>query len=104
MIFLAGLFAMTEQRQHDNKFHRKWVMCPTCRQHTDFGNIAYADDRQDKSFNSATLDAIQGYEKCEASLTVQGSYGSKVSFLIQCIMSNCVLIFLCTQLHMNFLI
>ncbi|KAF2319302.1 hypothetical protein GH714_014503 [Hevea brasiliensis] len=73
-----GLFAMTEQRQHDNKFQRKWVMCPTCRQHTDFGNIAYADDRQDKSCNSAMLNAVQDCEKCEASLTVQGSYGSKI--------------------------
>ncbi|XP_057989897.1 uncharacterized protein LOC110633932 isoform X2 [Hevea brasiliensis] len=84
MVFQCGhvtcckcLFAMTEQRQHDNKFQRKWVMCPTCRQHTDFGNIAYADDRQDKSCNSAMLNTVQDCEKCEASLTVQGSYGSK---------------------------
>ena len=80
--FLAGFLAMTERKMHDNRFQRKWVMCPTCRQHTDFGNIAYADDRQDKSCSSAMLDAIQGCEKTEASLAVQGSYGTKVYFLI----------------------
>ncbi|XP_015575743.2 E3 ubiquitin-protein ligase SHPRH [Ricinus communis] len=83
MVFQCGhvtcckcLFAMTEH--HDNKFQCKWVMCPTCRQHTDFRNIAYADDRNDKSCNSAVLNTVQGYEKCEASLIVQGSYGTKI--------------------------
>ncbi|CAK7340000.1 unnamed protein product [Dovyalis caffra] len=85
MVFPCGhitcckcFFAMTEQRMHDNRFQRKWVMCPTCRQHTDFGNIAYAVDRQEKPYSSAMLDAIQGCEKIEASLAVQGSYGTKV--------------------------
>jgi len=73
---------MTERKMHDNRFQRKWVMCPTCRQHTDFGNIAYADNRRDKSCSSAMLDAIQGCEKTEVSLAVQGSYGTKVYFLI----------------------
>eukprot|EP00258_Populus_trichocarpa_P032016 XP_024448035.1 E3 ubiquitin-protein ligase SHPRH-like [Populus trichocarpa] len=85
MVFPCGhvtcckcFFAMTERKMHDNRFQRKWVMCPTCRQHTDFGNIAYADDKRDKSCSSAMLDAIQGCEKTEASLAVQGSYGTKV--------------------------
>ncbi|KAG6738631.1 hypothetical protein POTOM_058251 [Populus tomentosa] len=85
MVFPCGhvtcckcFFAMTERKMHDNRFQRKWVMCPTCRQHTDFGNIAYADDRRDKSCSSAMLDAIQGCEKTEATLAVQGSYGTKV--------------------------
>lgn len=85
MVFPCGhvtcckcFFAMSERKMHDNRFQRKWVMCPTCRQHTDFGNIAYADDRRDKSCSSAMLDAIQGCEKTEASLAVQGSYGTKV--------------------------
>uniref|UniRef100_A0A2K1WQH7 RING-type domain-containing protein n=1 Tax=Populus trichocarpa TaxID=3694 RepID=A0A2K1WQH7_POPTR len=84
MVFPCGhvtcckcFFAMTERKMHDNRFQRKWVMCPTCRQHTDFGNIAYADDKRDKSCSSAMLDAIQGCEKTEASLAVQGSYGTK---------------------------
>lgn len=52
---------------------RKWVMCPICRQHTDVGNIAYADDRQN-GYSSG-----QDHRENEASLSVQGSYGTKVS-------------------------
>lgn len=65
---------MTEQRLHrDNKVQKEWVICPTCRQRTDFGNIAYADDRQNM------LHLVQGCEKSEASTRVQGSYGTKVN-------------------------
>ncbi|CAK9136717.1 unnamed protein product [Ilex paraguariensis] len=83
MVFQCGhvtcckcFFSMTEERlsQH-GKFHDKWVMCPTCRQHTDFGNIAYADDRQDKLCNSSFY---EGCENSEAAITVQGSYGTKI--------------------------
>ncbi|XWS74480.1 hypothetical protein CRYUN_Cryun01aG0001600 [Craigia yunnanensis] len=85
MVFQCGhitcckcLFAMTEQSlRHGNKPRNKWVMCPTCRQNTDVGNIALADDRQ-ISPNSAILHTIQGGDNCEASLTVQGSYGTKI--------------------------
>ena len=77
--FLTGLFAMTEQRLQGSKFH-KWVMCPTCRQHTDFGNLAYAVDRQDKSITSSMLQTVDSGEKSEASIPVKGSYGTKVSF------------------------
>ncbi|KAA8533961.1 hypothetical protein F0562_031478 [Nyssa sinensis] len=74
MVFQCGhvtcckcLFAMTEQRLvHHGKFHNKWVMCPTCRQHTDFGNIAYADDEENKSCSSS----FQGCENSEASIAV----------------------------------
>ncbi|XP_022745300.1 E3 ubiquitin-protein ligase SHPRH isoform X3 [Durio zibethinus] len=85
MVFQCGhvtcckcLFAMTEQSlRHGTKSRNKWVMCPTCRQHTDVVNIALADDRQ-ISPNSAILHTIQGGDNCEASLTVQGSYGTKI--------------------------
>lgn len=81
MVFSLGLFAMTEQRLlHENKSQKKWVMCPICRQHTDVGNIAYADDRETKVCNSALPPTNQGGES-EASLIVQGSYGTKVCFL-----------------------
>ncbi|XP_052201128.1 uncharacterized protein LOC127807364 isoform X2 [Diospyros lotus] len=81
MVFQCGhitcckcLFAMTEQRfNHHGKLHHKWVMCPTCRQHTDFGNIAFADDGQNKSDS-----APQGCENIEACVTVHGSYGTKI--------------------------
>ncbi|XP_019079923.1 uncharacterized protein LOC100248506 isoform X2 [Vitis vinifera] len=86
MVFQCGhviccncLFAMTEKRLvHHGKFQDKWLMCPTCRQHTDVGNIAYADDRQTKSCDSAELHTVQSVEKSEASVIVQGSYGTKI--------------------------
>ncbi|KAH9702948.1 RING-finger DEAD-like helicase PHD and SNF2 domain-containing protein [Citrus sinensis] len=45
---------------------------------TDIGNIAYADDRQDKSCNSDMPHGVQDCEKGEESFTVQGSYGTKI--------------------------
>lgn len=73
---------MTEKGlRHGNKSQNKWVMCPTCRQHTDVGNIALADDRQ-TSPNSAMLHTFQGGDSCEELFTVQGSYGTKVLFCI----------------------
>uniref|UniRef100_A0A2P2MDB4 RING-type domain-containing protein n=1 Tax=Rhizophora mucronata TaxID=61149 RepID=A0A2P2MDB4_RHIMU len=85
MVFQCGhftcckcLFAMTEQRLHDNKFQPKWIMCPTCRQHTDFGNIAYADDRREETCNSSTSQTVEDCEKHEPSVRVQGSYGTKI--------------------------
>jgi SNF2 family DNA or RNA helicase len=73
---------MTEQRVQDTKFHAKWVMCPTCRQHTDFENIAYADDGQNETCSSSVGHTNQGHAKCEESMIVQGSYGTKVCFLL----------------------
>ncbi|XP_010554570.1 PREDICTED: E3 ubiquitin-protein ligase SHPRH [Tarenaya hassleriana] len=81
MVFQCGhttcckcFFAMTESRSgHDTQ--QKWVMCPICRQHTDVGNIAYADDRRNNGFNSST---DEDYKEDEASFVVQGSYGTKV--------------------------
>lgn len=67
---------MTEQRlvHHGNK----WVMCPTCRQHTDYGNIAFADDRHNATGVSPSLACANSDEN----LTVQGSYSTKVVFLL----------------------
>lgn len=80
--FLTGLFAMTEQRRlHRGKLQDKWVMCPTCRQHTNFENIAYANDEHNKLCNSSMLPAFQGHEKSEASMIVRGSFGTKVYLL-----------------------
>ncbi|KAL9315887.1 hypothetical protein ACSQ67_016888 [Phaseolus vulgaris] len=84
MVFQCGhvtcckcLFAMTEKRLQNSKVHN-WVMCPTCRQHTDFGNIAYAVDSQNESSNLSVLHTIDSSEKCEASISVKGSYGTKI--------------------------
>ncbi|GER46593.1 SNF2 domain-containing protein [Striga asiatica] len=67
-----GLLAITERKstplaKHNNT---KLVMCPTCRQSTDFGNIALADDKQN--------DSCEMSDKSEASITVQGSYSTKI--------------------------
>lgn len=71
---------MTERRGiHHEDFQSKWVICPTCRQHTDFGNIAYVDDGQNKSCDSSFQDAENSHK---ASITVQGSYSTKVHFLL----------------------
>ncbi|KAK7275887.1 hypothetical protein RIF29_17013 [Crotalaria pallida] len=84
MVFQCGhvvcckcLFAMTEKRLQDSNSHN-WVMCPTCRQPTDFGNIAYAVDEQNESSNSSMLHTIDSRGKYEASITVKGSYGTKI--------------------------
>ncbi|CAK8537765.1 unnamed protein product [Lathyrus sativus] len=84
MVFQCGhvtcckcLFAMTEKRLQHSKTHN-WVMCPTCRQHTDFGNIAYAVDAQKESPNSSMLHTTDSCEKNEAFITVKGSYGTKI--------------------------
>lgn len=57
-------------------------MCPTCRQHTDFGNIAYAVDAKNESCDSSMLHTMDGCDKCEASISVEGSYGTKVFFRV----------------------
>jgi E3 ubiquitin-protein ligase SHPRH len=78
MVFQCGhstccncFFAMTERKSVQETL-QKWVMCPICRQHTDVRNIAYADDRR----NSSSSD--QDHKDSEASLVVQGSYGTKI--------------------------
>ena len=80
-------FAMTERKSVQETL-QKWVMCPICRQHTDVRNIAYADDRR----NSSSSD--QDHKDSEASLVVQGSYGTKVSLLASKISAQEVLLFL----------
>ncbi|XP_027104125.1 uncharacterized protein [Coffea arabica] len=87
MVFQCGhvicckcLFAITEQRfvHHGNK----WVMCPTCRQHTDYGNIAFADDRHNASDASSMLACANS-----ETLTVQGSYSTKIEAVTRRILS-----------------
>ncbi|KAM1069775.1 hypothetical protein ACFX13_001692 [Malus domestica] len=82
MVFPCGhltcckcLFAITER---NNKVQDKWVKCPTCRQHTDVGNIAYADDGQSETSTSSVLHTTESREMSEASVMVQGSYGTKI--------------------------
>lgn len=60
------------------KRQQKWVMCPTCRQHTDFRNIAYVDDKLSKVYDSKVPNLFRGENLAENSLKVEGSYGTKV--------------------------
>ncbi|KAK6932900.1 SNF2, N-terminal [Dillenia turbinata] len=72
-------FAMTEHRFINNgKFQDKWLMCPTCRQHTDFRNIAFADERKSTPIASAALGTFEVCKNSETTLIVQGSYGTKI--------------------------
>ena len=86
---------MTERRLfRDNNVQNEWLMCPTCRQRTDFRNIAYADDRQNNSCDSDMRNKIQDCEKSDTSLTVQGSYGTKVYFLTKIICMELMLMYI----------
>ncbi|PIA38536.1 hypothetical protein AQUCO_02700026v1 [Aquilegia coerulea] len=86
MVFQCGhvtcckcLVAMTNRQVNPpKKLQEKWIMCPTCRQRTDFSNIACADDRQSKTRKSSLPNTSEGHEKPEASIDVQGSYGTKI--------------------------
>ena len=60
------------------KCKKKWVMCPTCRQHTDFRNIAYVDDKLSRVHNSEASIIFEGQFFSKSSLKVEGSYGTKV--------------------------
>ncbi|PHT52525.1 hypothetical protein CQW23_06987 [Capsicum baccatum] len=82
MVFQCGhvicckcLFAMTEKRLAlHGKPQVNWFMCPTCRQHTDCRNIAYAVDRRNESCPPSSTVS----ENSEPSASVQGSYSTKI--------------------------
>lgn len=79
MVFQCGhvtcckcLFAITERRAVPiGKQQDKTVICPTCRQRSDFDSIAFADDRRGGGTDRRC-------ENFEASISVQGSYGTKI--------------------------
>lgn len=65
---------------HSGKNQRKWITCPTCRQRTDFENIAYVDEKQNKGSDSRLSNTFNSKAESENSITVKGSYGTKVCF------------------------
>ncbi|XP_021866581.1 uncharacterized protein [Spinacia oleracea] len=79
MVFQCGhltcckcLFAITERKMVSHgKMSDNWVICPTCRQPSDFESIAFADDSQNKC-------SVGRSENLEASVSVRGSYGTKI--------------------------
>ncbi|PWA98308.1 Helicase, C-terminal [Artemisia annua] len=83
MVFQCGhitcckcFLGMTERWKNlHGKSHNKWVMCPTCRQHTEYGNVAFVDDMQNKSPDAS----VSTFRSSEASVNVKGSYSTKIS-------------------------
>ncbi|XP_042375333.1 E3 ubiquitin-protein ligase SHPRH-like [Zingiber officinale] len=66
---------------HSGRNQRKWITCPTCRQRTDFENIAFVDEKQNGSDfrpNSSEPKVVS-----ESSITVQGSYGTKIEAVVR---------------------
>lgn len=57
---------------------RKRIMCPTCRHCTDFGNIAYVDDGHGEKSCGETISKFQDGEQSELSISVRGSFGTKM--------------------------
>nr|XP_043631781.1 E3 ubiquitin-protein ligase SHPRH [Erigeron canadensis] len=82
MVFQCGhitcckcFLGISERRTHyPGKSREKWVMCPTCRQHTEYVNVAYVDDRQNESPNVSA----QTSSSTEDSVNVNGSYSTKI--------------------------
>lgn len=64
-----------------NRSDRKWIMCPTCRQRTDFNDIAYVAEKPIVGSDSDKAGSHQADMDQENSVGVRGSYGTKVLFL-----------------------
>ncbi|KAH9620305.1 hypothetical protein KSS87_014794 [Heliosperma pusillum] len=79
MVFQCGhvtcckcLFAISERNVgHSKNQQDNWVICPTCRQRSDFESIAFADD-------SPNITPNVREKNLEASVSVRGSYGTKI--------------------------
>ncbi|XP_037475762.1 E3 ubiquitin-protein ligase SHPRH-like isoform X1 [Triticum dicoccoides] len=52
--------------------HKKWIMCPTCRQRTYLENVAFVVEKQSENADK------QADDLTEAAISVQGSYGTKI--------------------------
>ncbi|KAG9443285.1 hypothetical protein H6P81_014625 [Aristolochia fimbriata] len=83
MVFQCGHFtcfkclvAMAERTFAHGK--GKWIMCPTCRQRTEYGNIGYVDERQSEACDSMMPHVLEGSGVSDISLFVEGSYGTKI--------------------------
>lgn len=57
---------------------QKWVMCPTCRQHTNSENVAYVHDRKSDVCDMMDSNSFHGQELSEMAIKIKGSYGTKV--------------------------
>nr|TKW36527.1 hypothetical protein SEVIR_2G446300v2 [Setaria viridis] len=78
MVFQCGHFVcckcclyMTEQAATQFGKAKKWIMCPTCRQRTDLENVAFVVEKHSDKAEKSTEDQ-------ESTISVQGSYGTKI--------------------------
>ncbi|KAG0481686.1 hypothetical protein HPP92_012544 [Vanilla planifolia] len=62
---------------HLGRYQKKWLMCPTCRQRTEMGHVAFVDEKQNANSSPLTTKASHTPEKDESCITVKGSYGTK---------------------------
>jgi E3 ubiquitin-protein ligase SHPRH len=69
---LSGCLYLTERAAGR---HQKWIMCPTCRQRTYLENVAFVVEKQSENADK------QAEDLAESAISVQGSYGTKVSFV-----------------------
>ncbi|KAL6657357.1 hypothetical protein ACP70R_005137 [Stipagrostis hirtigluma subsp. patula] len=79
MVFQCGHFvcckcclSMTEQHATLFGKRKKWIMCPTCRQRTDLENVAFVVEKNSDQADKSAEDLS------ESTISVQGSYGTKV--------------------------
>ncbi|XP_020086038.1 E3 ubiquitin-protein ligase SHPRH isoform X1 [Ananas comosus] len=63
---------------HSGKYGQKWIMCPSCRQRTDFENIAYVVEKKNKETSPTSLNSHQTENVSEGSIVIKGSYGTKI--------------------------
>nr|CAB3458988.1 unnamed protein product [Digitaria exilis] len=68
---------MTEQAATQFGKRKKWIMCPTCRQHTDIENVAFVVEKHSDKAEKSAEDLAEG------TISVQGSYGTKVKKTIE---------------------
>lgn len=91
----AGFIGMSERGM--SQADKKWMMCPTCRQPTEYGNVAFVDDEQKPPDVSVTA-----FKTSEASVTVNGSYSTKVYSSILYILFNAFRLLLMIYLFLFF--
>lgn len=82
--YFPGFLELIEQA---GRSQQKWVMCPTCRQHTDSENVAYVHDRKSDVCDMMDSNSFHGQELSEMAIKIKGSYGTKVDLQVYSIFS-----------------
>uniref|UniRef100_A0A0A9DPL2 Uncharacterized protein n=1 Tax=Arundo donax TaxID=35708 RepID=A0A0A9DPL2_ARUDO len=56
-----GCLSMTEQAATQFGKHKKWIMCPTCRQRTDLENVAFVVEKHSDKADKTAADLAEHY-------------------------------------------